>query len=237
MAAEGRCEMAKIKQHTVYILYSNEHHVYIGITKQPEIRKSQHLTGKGSKLIYELLLKGYLFEFEILQSKLTELEASSLEEDLIIQYTKDKYCVLNRTSGGQLGSIGQIGERHHNTKLKDNEVKLLRTMYYENLFSQSDLANEFNISITTVNNLITGKIRIEAGGPISINNLAKCVNRKLSKEDIYDLRIKYSKVLTKVNFTHEAKLYNISGAHLSRLLRGVSGSDIEGPILGKDYIW
>lgn len=228
--------MVEIRNHFVYILYSNEHDIYIGITTKPDVRLREHYNGKGSSLVKQLLDRGFAFTFEILKSELTELEALNLEENLIAEYIELGYSVLNKCSGGQLGSLQVTGEKHHATKLKDHEVKELRELYARSEKpSQASLANKFNVSVTTVNNLITGKLRLEAGGPISINNI-NYSNQKLSDNDILEMRHKYSKT-GKIVFATECKNYGITGAHMSRILRGIANTHVDGPILNRDYSW
>lgn len=228
----------ELKNYYVYIGYSDEHHIYFGITKSPSIRWGQHKVGNGSKEIKALIDKGFNFYFEILYSNLTEVEALKLEDSLILEYTNLGYKVLNKSIGpGSTLRTYNTGDKHINTKVSDSDVILIREEYSLRNVGMKDLATKYNVSLTTIHNIITGKTRSHLGGPISNDNKDRAKKRKLDLSDIYQLRQKYSKLTSKITFSSEGPLYGITGAYLSRLLRGVACPEAGGPILNKDYTW
>lgn len=49
------------------------------------------------------------------------------------------------------------GSKHHNAKLNEGDVLEMRRLYQSNTFSQSKLAGQFGVSITTVNHILNRK--------------------------------------------------------------------------------
>jgi predicted GIY-YIG superfamily endonuclease len=78
--------------------------VYVGLTCDIPKRKGEHLTDNKSSVKKFIDTTGSKFEFKVLTGFLTEEEASNQEKKFIIKYKKEGWRLLNKSSGGTLGS-------------------------------------------------------------------------------------------------------------------------------------
>ena len=228
-----------LNNYLIYVLWSNENHVYIGLTHNLPKRYLDHVNGRGSRKVKDLISKGYTLDVDILVDNLSESDAQRIEGELIKEY-KALYgdSLLNIACGGA-APTGVSGEQHHASKLSDIQVSEIRTRWKNDFKSLTlrTLSAEYNVSVTTIHNIVNNKRSYdpEYAPPVeSLKNFHP--NRKLSEEDIVAMRVKYSNIGRKIVMSSECKLYNISDAYFSRLLRGCASPQLGGPILGRDYI-
>lgn len=53
--------------------------------------------------------------------------------------------------------IGCKGEKNGSTKLKENQIRKIRLDYKNKIFNQTELSKIFNVSITTIGNIVKNK--------------------------------------------------------------------------------
>lgn len=226
-----------IKEYLVYIAYTVENEVYIGITKEPNIRWNNHIRNSSNKNIKTLISIGREFLFEALHKDLTLSEASTLEELEINNYEKMGSSILN-IRRGVLSSRDKIvnNESHLKTLLTLDQVHAIRDLWNSSrgTLNQTDLANKYNVSLSTIHNIIHNKRWVDTN--YEPYKSAKVSNSKLHSTDITTIRnTYYSLPVPRISGRKFAAQYNISGTHMNNILRGRIYSDKGGPILGKDY--
>lgn len=217
----------------LYILYTEEGHVYIGITKDYETRIKSHFRESSNSNLRKIIKQGLTIFVDILYNNLTANEAHDLEIKTILEYKEDDaFTVLNKNSGGlNGGSKGLYGELSSNSKLLDDEVVKIRQEYYEGS-TQIILASRYNISISTIEKIVRGERSPHLSGPIVLDRN----NKRLSDEDVLSIRIKHSRIGKKFIMRTGAAEYNISREYFARILKGEVRPNVGGPLLGKDYI-
>lgn len=78
---------------------------YVGLSRYPEKRCKQHISGKGRSAVYNHIQRtGANYEFKILTDWLEKDEAAKMEEQYRKQYAANGWKMLNRVRGGALGS-------------------------------------------------------------------------------------------------------------------------------------
>jgi transcriptional regulator with XRE-family HTH domain len=98
------------------------------------------------------------------------------------------------------------GERHENSTLSDESIREMRERYAAGGLSQNDLAKKYGLKQSSINSIILGKTRTDAGGPITnkgrvriTENQVACILKKhamgISQKRIAeDLGISYNAV-------------------------------------------
>lgn len=78
---------------------------YVGLSRCPEKRYKQHVSGKGESAVFTHIKQtGAACQFKILTDWLEKEDAAKTEEQYRKQYASDGWKMLNRVRGGALGS-------------------------------------------------------------------------------------------------------------------------------------
>jgi predicted GIY-YIG superfamily endonuclease len=148
---------------------------YIGVSKDPESRLKQHVSGNGNQFLFRQT--GLVLE--ILKSNLKKDEAFELEKEYILKLSPE----LNIAEGGRGGNTGNAakGEASGNSKLTEEQVLDIRVRHWQGE-SQLSLARCFNVTGPTVNSICTGKTWTHVGGPTGYLRKNKTEKITLVKE-------------------------------------------------------
>ena len=92
----------------------------------------------------------------------------------------------------EIARIKGHGEMHFNAKLTDEQIRELRTAYAVGTERLSQLARRFGISDVHVINIVTGKSRRGAGGPVSTRRRAVGTTPRLTPASVTDIRRRYA---------------------------------------------
>jgi predicted GIY-YIG superfamily endonuclease len=110
----------------VYSFEFPDKSVYVGLSYNPEKRKTDHLCeGSTSKVREYRESTGLSFDFKILTDKLVMLDASHEERRYIRQYKENGWKILNGNKGGSLGG-GKKKYTYEQCKNKVSEYKSLK---------------------------------------------------------------------------------------------------------------
>lgn len=107
--------------------------------------------------------------------------------------------------------------------LTDKQIRGARVRYAKGGISQRKLAEQLGISQTFLFEILVGRVRPEAGGP-----LHEPSDRLFSKSDVVAIRRAYA--TRRVTQAELAQRYSVDIATISRLLRGETYADVGGPI-------
>lgn len=205
----------------VYLLVFPENNMYIGLTNDKERRLREHKSTFKEP-----------FYMEILHTGLTSQQACTLETTLIAKYREEYGSKLLNKADKGAAPTGVSGVQHKQSKLTQSEVSLLREVWTRTKgeVPLSNLAEEFNISVTSVHNVVQNKSYIDPNyTPIK----AGVRKKKLTLEDVYAIRVEYRD--SRPTQASLAKKYGITSQYLGRLVKGQYMPDAGGPILGRDY--
>ena len=92
-----------LKKRAIYIYEFPNNVVYIGLTYNIEKRHKSHLR-KGGVFNYSKLTN-QVVNPRLLTDYIDVYDAIEIESNLIIEYSKNGYVVLNKSNGGELGSL------------------------------------------------------------------------------------------------------------------------------------
>jgi len=94
-----------IEERYIYCIWFDDECVYVGISCNPKNRFAQHLSGKKSS-VYKYITENNCNPILkiITEEPVTEKEAQELECYYIDKYKAEGYCVINKQSGGGLGT-------------------------------------------------------------------------------------------------------------------------------------
>ena len=98
------------------------------------------------------------------------------------------------------------------TKLTDENVVDIRTRFAAGGVSQAALAREFDVNPSTITYIVTGKRRVKAGGPITLDN-------KMALTEVQAKRI-FRKRLRGASLKELAEEYGVSMRTVSQLCQG-----------------
>lgn len=88
----------------LYVFEFADHSAYIGLSFNPENRKSKHLRDSKSAVYKHIEATGCGFDFKIVSDFMDKEKAAEEERNLIVEYRQNGWNVLNRRKGGELGS-------------------------------------------------------------------------------------------------------------------------------------
>lgn len=89
----------------IYVFTFSDGYAYVGLSQDPKRRYRQHLNGESySPVRNHIKDTGATFEFSVLTDWLYVDEASIQEDKFIKQYAADGWKMLNRVSGGAIGT-------------------------------------------------------------------------------------------------------------------------------------
>lgn len=88
----------------VYVFEFADNYAYIGLTSNLNRREKEHLTNHSSAVFRHIQESKCSYMFKCLTDYLSKEEAAEIEIDTIIEYAKNGWCILNKKSGGDLGS-------------------------------------------------------------------------------------------------------------------------------------
>ena len=90
----------------IYVFTFSDGYAYVGLTNNIRTRKNQHISaGKKSPVHKHYSETGASFEFKVLTDEWLDMDvAGRVEDDYIKLYAKDGWRMLNKKSGGGLGS-------------------------------------------------------------------------------------------------------------------------------------
>lgn len=159
------------KVHYLYIITRSDGCRYIGVSIDPIHRMQQHILGQGS-----IHLAGYKNSTIDIICQGNKDYIYKLEK----AYIKEERPELNISEGGYGGDSGNAarGENHGHSKLLEKDIVSIRERVYSGE-SYHSLAEEFNISYTSIYAVCTGKTWKHVGGPITSfkNNKKELVKR------------------------------------------------------------
>lgn len=91
----------------IYVFTFSDGYAYVGLAKDPNRRRWEHLSGKSksSPILPHIKETGATFEFTVLTDWLDKDIAAKTEDDYIKKYAADGWTMLNRVRGGALGSL------------------------------------------------------------------------------------------------------------------------------------
>ena len=232
MAAGRKNRMVEVRDYCLYIIYTNEHHVYIGITKNYKTRIQAHLRSSSNFNLRKIIDQGLSIFVDIIHKNLTANEANDLEIKIISEYLDDPFfTVLNKNSGGLNGGAkGLFGEDISSSKLLDEEIIKIRNEYYVGT-TQLILSERYNVAPSTIQKIVRGERSPNLGGPIILDRNLKY----LSDADIFTIRTKYANLNKKFIMRDGAIEFKISREYFARILKGEVRAEAGGPILGIDY--
>ena len=98
--------MIKLGTNQYRVIYSfefNNNHVYVGLTYSPENRKKHHLSNKNSSVYKHILETNIIPEFKVLTEFIKKEDASVQEDEILNNYIKDGWIILNKIKTGGLG--------------------------------------------------------------------------------------------------------------------------------------
>lgn len=107
--------------------------------------------------------------------------------------------------------------------LTDKQIRHVRKRYALGGISQRELAEELGVSQTYLFEILTGRVRSEAGGPLHTP-----AERMFSTRQVVAIRRAYA--TRKVTQGELAEQHGVDIATMSRLLRGETYADVGGPI-------
>lgn len=88
----------------VYVFEFADNYAYIGLTSSLNRREKEHLTNNSSAVLRHIRESNSSYVFKCLTDYLSKEEAAQKEIDAIIEYAENGWKMLNKKSGGDLGS-------------------------------------------------------------------------------------------------------------------------------------
>lgn len=88
----------------VYVFEFADNYAYIGLTSNFNRREKEHLTNNSSAVLRHIQRSKSSYVFKCLTDYLSKEEAAQKEIDTIAEYTENGWMMLNKKSGGDLGS-------------------------------------------------------------------------------------------------------------------------------------
>ena len=88
----------------VYVFEFEDGYAYVGLTYNPNRRQWQHLNEKESPVFKHFHNKGKGYIFKILSDWLKQKDAQAFEDQMINDYARNGWIMLNSKKGGALGS-------------------------------------------------------------------------------------------------------------------------------------
>lgn len=131
---------------------------------------------------------------------------------------KNNYFYGKQLFGKDNGNYGKSMKPHvkailkeHNCKISDTDVKNIRDMFYNQKISQTKIAANFSLEISTINQIVYGHRRNDGSFPV------KTIKPQLKPEQVIEMRELYSSG----NWTYEklGEKYNISLGQVCRIIK------------------
>lgn len=228
----------KNKKAIVYKITCNENgRIYIGATTCGLSKRiGNHKYKPAKKMIPDIEKYGWKsFSVEIIYEG-SETECFGIKEP---KYIKDLKPYYNTAEGGW-GNNGLYGENNPAAKLTESEVLEIRYKYFDNEYTQVDLANKYNISQSVISAVIRGEHWGDIGGPISKDNVGRHTTigersgrAKFSNEEVKEIREIFSE--GGYNYTSLGKILECDGTSARKMILGITYEEADGPIKGIDY--
>ena len=201
----------------IYRLYDNLNKSYIGVTGNLDKRLKDHLSGNGSKPVYEAILQGNVFSYEILFNSENEQETYEKEKVFIEQYDSIN-SGYNITKGGFGGfKNNRQGTLNTQAVLNESLVMNIREEYASTNITQVDLAKKYNVSRENISAIVRGKSWANVGGPIGKRKVA--IKTPMT-EDLIEQVKQLRKI--KTPYSEIADRLNISVYYAHKYGKGVS---------------
>jgi DNA-binding XRE family transcriptional regulator len=127
------------------------------------------------------------------------------------------------------------GESHHDAKLSEDDVVEIRELYASDGYTQSRLAEQFDINQTEVGFIVRGEYWSDAPGPTTTTGRGRNGadtgvgggNRKLSADDVVEIRRRCkNENMSQYDLADD---YGISRSAVAAIVRGESWPDAGGP--------
>jgi hypothetical protein len=173
-----------IKERYIYAFEFEDNSAYIGLSYNPHIRKSDHLTKETSKVYIHIQKTGCKFKLKTLLGPVPSSKAGTLEREIIRKYKDNGWNILNIARGGSLG-----GSKTYWTKKQ-----------CFNFSSQFTLLSEFSKSI---NGHVRTVIHKNGWWDELTNHMTKDVNMPGYWDDEKVCREEASKYTSKSKFQKE----------------------------------
>ncbi len=122
-----------------------------------------------------------------------------------------------------LTSARRFGTMGPRMSVTDKQVRAARARYAKGGISQRRLAEELGVSQTFLFEILVGRVRPEAGGPLHTPS-----DRLFTKSEVVAIRRAYA--TRRVTQVELAERHSVDIATISRLLRGETYADVGGPI-------
>lgn len=189
--------MAKINSGIIYIVTSPSGKMYVGqTTTSLKNRKRKHvLDSKRHDYAFSRAILKYgasNMKWEILEDGISPLDLNRKEEYYIKKFDTFKNG-YNSTEGGDFNpmdyqelrnkvsertknkkhNIDQCGEKNHQAKLTEVDVKEIRRIYTCSKLTYSQIAKEFNISDSTVREIVQNRLWKDDCYVVPIKNRSK----------------------------------------------------------------
>lgn len=163
--------------YSIYCVYTTDNKIYIGLSKNPQLRLHQHWYKSSNKRLRALVDDPSVQLFSrILRNNLTLKEANELEKAYIKRYRDDpKYTVLNILSGGRAinaneRKVEKISKQKKlaTAKLSDNEIVEMRIKYslFQRKFKTGDECKKYGLSREYFRKVLKGEERKNLSGPL-----------------------------------------------------------------------
>ncbi|MCM3920122.1 HNH endonuclease [Frankia sp. AiPs1] len=120
------------------------------------------------------------------------------------------------------------GEQHHAAQISDADIAALRHAYWSVAEDKrpklTDLAQQYDVSVSTIGNWLEGTSRLDAGGPIGQLPVKRFLNAELA------LEIRHRHHDGQESITSLAAAYGVDRETIADALKGRSFADAGGPL-------
>jgi DNA-binding MarR family transcriptional regulator len=119
------------------------------------------------------------------------------------------------------GEIGQSGERNHQAKLTDAQVREIRELYEAGVATAGELADMYGVSVVTVRAVLKGRQRGGAGGPTFPQRLSG----KLTEEQVRLILVKHRDGLATIS--ELASEFKVSKSMVWQIVKRVTWRNVK----------
>lgn len=153
------------QQYFLYILYDPtfiSQTFYVGYSNNPDRRLIEHIRIKEENIhkdnwIDKLSKRSIEPTYYLICSFDTKKKAKLAEIDMIALCKYIDLKIVNKTNGGD-EPPHKYGEQHNSAKLKYEEVKEIRRLFFDGKITRKELSKRFNVSSTNIGDIIKYKI-------------------------------------------------------------------------------
>ena len=174
VARKGKNTVDKVR-YSIYCIYTADNKIYIGLSKNPQLRIHQHWRKSSNERLRTLIDDPSVDLYsKIFRDNLTLKEANELEKMYIARYRNySKYTVLNILSGGRAIEtknikIEKFSEVRKSTRLTDEEIIKMIYKYsrFGKRFKTSHECKQYGISVNYFRKILRGNTKKHLPGPL-----------------------------------------------------------------------